>query len=585
MRDPYGIILVNLLLTGLLGLGLLIFKLKFPKRKINLPLLLVIISILPVLSIFRFGTYESGDLTNHVVILQSFYANLKDGILIPLWAGDLCAGHGCPVFLYLYTLPFYLGAIFHFLGFSFLNSTKLTLALPYILSGVTMYFFVKDEAGEKAGFIAALLYLFAPVRFIQMHFVASVGSSTVYAFIPLAFLFAKKSLEGKLSYITLYAVNFVFLVLSHSSAAIIVVPLSIAFAFIKQRKIFQMVYPIIGVLLGIGLCAFYIFPIVFELKYTWFGASFSNISDFRPLFDYFYSYAGFGLLFQDHYGKSILFIGYAQLFIVIYAFYVIFKNKFERRDKSIILFFLFIFLLLFTFLQSFTAVIWNNIYFLKSFQASGRLFAEIAFIVAFLGGVLLKKLENKILILFSILVVISTILNWQNRKMVPFDENAYSSHQYGNNVYTEYFEPNNPIYELRYKERNPQVGKLLQEKPSPHLEILSGKGNVREIKRTEIDHRYLIKAETNLRLSESTYYFPGWTVQANNKQLALDIQNPERFGTLTFSLPKGSYVIDVKFEDTNIRRAGKYISFLSILILTVALLNKWKFKLKQKTKR
>jgi len=569
MRDPYGIILINFFLCALLAVSILIYKLRYPKKKINLLTLLIIISIIPIISTFRPGTYESGDLTQHSVLLQSFFENLRDGILIPQWAGGLCAGYGCPIFIYLYTMPFYLGAFFHLLGFSFLDSTKLILASSYVLSGITMYFLVKDEAGDTPAFIASLLYIFAPIRFIQMHFVASVGSSTVYIFIPLALLFAKKSLDGKLSYIVLYSINFLFLVLSHSSAAIIVVPISLAYAFIKKKEMKQMIYLLLSVLFGVGLSAFYILPMLFELKYTWLNVSFNFISGFRGFLDYFYSYAGYGLLFQDHNGKSILFIGYAQLFILLYVFYSLVKNNYENKDKKIILFLLLVFSLLFAFLQSFTSIIWNNFYFLKSFQASGRLLVEIAFVLAFLGGIILKRWNKLALTFFCVFVIISTILNWQYRKMVPLDKNAY--YRYGASVYSEYFEPNNPVYLLRYKTRINKID-LLKERPTSHLEILSGKGEIKEISRTQINHEYIVKANTNLQLSENTYYFPGWKIYANAKQLPLNITNKKSFGTLTFSVPRGSYIIDAKFEDTDVRKFGKFISIVSFLVLTSALL-------------
>jgi hypothetical protein len=570
MRDPYGIILINFFLCAILAIVFFIYKKKRPKKKINFLASLIIFSIIPVISIFRSGTYESGDLTQHTILLQSFFESLTQGILIPQWAGRLCAGHGCPVFLYLYTMPFYIGSFLHILGFSFLDSAKLVLACSYVFSGISMYLLVKNDAGDAAAFVASLLYLFAPIRFIQMHFVASVGSSTVYVFIPLTLLFAKKALDGRFLYIALYSLNFLFLVLSHSSATMVVIPISLAYAFIKKKALKQMIYPILALLLGIGLTAFYVLPMLIELRYTWLNVSFNKIDDFKIFFDYFYSYAGYGLMFQDHYGKSILFIGYSHLFILLYTIYYVIKNKYENIDRNTLFFLILVFLLLFIFLQSFTSTIWNNFYFLRSFQASGRLFAEIAFILAFLGGIALKKWNKLGLAFFCTFVVVSTILNWQNRKMVPFDSNAYyNTYSYGTTVYSEYFDPNNPVYALRHNARICQIDKLLHEKPTSHLKILSGKGEIREISRSQIDHLYLIKANTELELSENTYYFPGWKIYANAKQLPLDIVDKKNFGTLTFSVPKGTYVVEAKFEDTDIRKLGKFISAFSFLALTM----------------
>src|SRR5260370_23452610 len=139
MIEPYKMITVNAILSALLLGGILFYRVVYPKKKINYLYLIILVSILPVVSIFRKGTYEAGDLTLHSVFLQSFYQNLSQGIFIPQWAGDLCGGYGCPAHLFEYPLPYYIAAPFHFLGFSYINSIKIFLAFSYIVSGVGMY--------------------------------------------------------------------------------------------------------------------------------------------------------------------------------------------------------------------------------------------------------------------------------------------------------------------------------------------------------------------------------------------------------------------------------------------------------------
>ena len=146
------------------------YQYVFPKKKIHSVLLLILISIPPVLNIFRIGTYQSGDLSNHTEYLRAFYGNLDTGILFPRWAADFCAGNGCPTFMFSYILPYYLGSFFHMLNFSYLDSIKIVYACSFIGSGIAMYFFIRDELDERAGFIAAIFYLFSPYHLIDLHF-------------------------------------------------------------------------------------------------------------------------------------------------------------------------------------------------------------------------------------------------------------------------------------------------------------------------------------------------------------------------------------------------------------------------------
>ena len=166
-----------------------------------------------------------------------------------------------------------------------------------------------------------------------------------------------------------------------------------------------------------------------------------------------------------------------------------------------------------------------------------------------------------------------TILNWGNRKMVPFDPNSYYRITV---LYSEYVQPNNPLYLARFKKWN-EFAPLARQKTN--LEILSGKGLVKEIKRTQIDHQYIVEADTSLMLSENTYYFPGWKIYVNNKLTSVDVQNTKSFGTQVFTLKRGIYLVIAKFEDTPVRTFGKIITLTTILIIVLLLLgNHFKIK-------
>ena len=155
---------------ALLG-GLLFYKFIFPKKKINLFFLLILISILPIISIFRNGDYESGDFNIHIYRIMSFYDSLKEGIIMPSWAAELNATYGNPLFIFNYSLPYYIISLFHFIGISFISSMKLYLGLTLYLSGIFMYLWIKELTGNKlAAFTSAIFYIFNPYHLIDVHF-------------------------------------------------------------------------------------------------------------------------------------------------------------------------------------------------------------------------------------------------------------------------------------------------------------------------------------------------------------------------------------------------------------------------------
>src|SRR3989304_3131587 len=126
--------------------------------------ILLTISILPLLDLFHQGMFLSHDGQDHVARVANFYQSLSEGNLIPRWAANLNWGYGHPILMFLYPLPSYLASLFHFIGFSFVDSVKLVFGVAFVLSGLTMYLWVSEFLGKKAGFVSGVFYLFAPYR-------------------------------------------------------------------------------------------------------------------------------------------------------------------------------------------------------------------------------------------------------------------------------------------------------------------------------------------------------------------------------------------------------------------------------------
>jgi hypothetical protein len=438
-----------------------------------------------------------------------------------------------------------------------------------------MYLFLKQEVNDKSAFVGSLLYLFAPVRFMEMHFRVSVGTDAAFIFIPLAFFFVKKSLEKKWIFVIFGSINFLFLILSHSSITFIIIPASLIYAFVKKKRVSELIYPLISFALGLGLSAYYMLPALLEIKYTWYSLAIRTVNEFYSIWYYLYSPARFGLLFQGNNGELRLIIGYAQLLIVLIAIYYLFRKKFYRKDKNIIVFLLLFFVISFSLMLSFTKPLWNNIFFLRSFVLPWRMLVPISFTIGFLGAFVVKTWNKKIIIIFCLFIILSTILNWGNRKMIPMSPNAYNSQWV---LYTEYYNSNNPIYLLRYNALVTKMPQLVTYR-LPHIEILSGNGQIKELSRTQIDHKYIAYAKTNLTVSENTFYFPGWNVYIDGKKTQINIQNKKRFGDLAFYLPKGTHLVEARFTDTSARIIGKVVSLITlILIISVGLLQLFRLK-------
>ena len=193
MIDPYKMVFVNVIASSLVLLGIITYRFVYPKKKINLFIFLLFISILPIISIFRAGDYESGDFNIHIYRIMAFYDSLLEGNFMPSWAGELNATYGNPLFIFNYSLPYYIISFFHFIGITFISSMKIYLGLTLYLSGIFMYLWVRELTGNKlAAFTSAIFYIFSPYHLIDVHFRATLGESTIIMLAPIQLYFLTK---------------------------------------------------------------------------------------------------------------------------------------------------------------------------------------------------------------------------------------------------------------------------------------------------------------------------------------------------------------------------------------------------------
>jgi len=571
-KSSHSLVLMSGIASIILISCLLIYRYVYPKKTIHPVILVFLISLLPVISIFRPGSYESGDLSFHTMNTISYYHMLFGENILPRWTPEFNVGYGDPFFLFSYLFPYFIGSVFHFIGFGYLLSIKLLLALSFILSGLTMYLWAKDELGEKAGFVSAIFYLFAPYHLVDLHFRVTIAETLSFAFIPLILFLVKKVITTpKIYYIIAGAVSYGLLILSHQIIALSFFPIAILYGLfvwmMKKQKGYKELFKFFVTLcLGLLLTLFYWFPILTEAKYTQASLS-KNLSIFTPLPQLLYSPWRFGFLFQGHHGELSYIIGYTQLAVVIMAIYLLFKGELPKKLRLLLLFTLLFFFILFFLMLPIAQPLWRIVPLLNYFQFSYRLLELVALCTATLAGIVVTKWNNKVfIIILCFLTIFYTILNWGNRRNIPEINDAYLINQLHTRPESAmtYMEPSSPIWANLQKSH-------LRTYPKSHIQILSGSAEIKELSRTSIDHTYIINAKSNVEIKENTLYFLGWTLLVNKQPHAIFYTNPKAPGVITFSLSKGLYEVELKYQDTPDRKYSMIVS-IATAIFTMLLL-------------
>lgn len=571
MVDPQRMVLISIT-SSIIVLLILFFYFKFYKKKTtNYVFILLLICFPPTITIFRPGSYESGDLSLHTMRLMSFYNILFNEYMLPRWTPEFNAGYGDPHFIFSYFLPYFIGSVFHFIGFSFLDSIKLLLAGSFILSGLAMYIWAKDELGKKAGFVAAVFYLFAPYHLIDLHFRVTIAETLSFVYLPFLLLLTKKIIYHPTTLnITLGGICYSLLILTHQIITVIFTPVLIFYAIFvwyqKEKKGFNhlLVY-FFSIVLGFLLSAFYWLPIVAEAKYTQASLS-KNTVTFTPLTDLLYSSWRFGFLFQGHKGELSFLIGYSQLFVVIAAIYLLYKKQFDKKTKRFLLFFIILFCLVIFMIIPQSKEIWINLPFFNFSQYSYRLLEIVAICTSIIAGVVVKKWKkNSFIIILCLITVFYTILNWGNRKTISYIQDTYLAKEFEKKPDIPiYLEPSSPIWVDLKKSK-------VRSKPKAHIEILSGKAIIKDLSRTSTRHTYTIHADTKVDIKENTVYFPGWKLYVDGKEKTISYTQPEYPGIILFSLPKGVHEVQLIFSNTKPRSISLFISATTIFFLLVFL--------------
>lgn len=535
-------------------------------KKIITILILILVTLPTLLPFFNAKFFYTQD---HIFIarLHQMSTALNDGHFPVRWAPDL--RYGEPIFNYYASLPYYIGALIHLLGFNFIWVAKLLFILSAVLSIFTMYLLTKELFGKMAAILAAILYTYAPYRAVDMYVRGSLSETWAFVFFPLIF-YTSLSLSKKRNALSVsfLALSLAGLFLTHNVSTLMFLPF-LGFWWIyliwKEKNWGVILHLFLAFVLGLGLAAFFLLPATFErnliqTKYLIVGY-FNFRAHFVAFKQFFSLFWGYGSsLWGPNDGLSFQ-VGLVNWVIIIIAgiFAVLFK-----KDKKLLalLITLGISFVLSIFLQhNKSAFIWEAIPLMAFIQFPWRFLGISIFIVAILGGSISPYLKNKLLPAYFILIVVtifSTLMYFKPKEYIDdsfFEKflNKEKMHQ-GIDLTKDYL----PIW--------------VKTVDAPSLNYPEAEEGTIEVpsfvkKTANASARIVVLKDSVIEVPIS--YFPGWTITANNKNIPLE--EPKERGLIRFKLQNGNYNVNFEFKDTPVRIIGNFISLSSLLLILILL--------------
>jgi len=520
--------------------------------------IIILISILPLLDFLHPGLPLTHDGQDHIARIANFYQSLTEGNLIPRWAGNLNWGYGHPILMFLYPLPSYSASLFHLFGVNFVDSLKIVFATTFILSGITMYLWIREFLGEEAGIIAGAFYMFAPYRLVDLYVRGALGEHVAFVFPPLICYFMfKLSKKYSFSNFAFAAFSVAFLVLSHNAITIMFMPFVLLYCVIllknaKNLKKLLLLY-FFAILLGVGISGFFLIPAFLEGKYT--------LRDIVTAKEYASRFVVPQALIysQWSYGGTGLFSAQLGLLHFIGVVISIFSFKKVYQKNKIIkwLFFLtgiFFLFSIFIMLKE-SDFIWKIFTILQKFQFPWRFLSLSVFCESILAGIAIALMPKKHKMLGVLVIVVALLIvnknYWHANGFLQKPENFYTKVYQGTTDTGE----SSPIWSIRFME---------QEAPS-HIQVIGGMAVSKEVIRTSVRHLYVLNVKSDsARIRENTLYFPGWNIYVDDKKTNTEFQDPNNRGVMTFFVPTGLHKIELRFEDTNTRKLSNIISVISL---------------------
>ncbi len=517
---------------------------------------------LPLFDLFHTGLPITHDGQDHVARIANFYQNLQDGILVPRWAANLNWGYGHPILMFLYPLPSYMASLFHALGFSLVDSLKIIFGVSFILSGLTMYLWLRSFLSLPAAFVGSLLYTFAPYRFVDLYIRGAIGEHVAFIFPPLVLYFlyrlSKKQTYG---YWLGGSLSLAGLILAHNAISLMFLPIILlysAYLLCRLKKKKSFIRTIVFVLLfGFGLSAFFWMPAFMEGKFTLrdIVTKGEALSRFVPVKDLIYGSWSYGITgqFTVQFGILNLLGVISALPLVIYFFRK--KNpQWVFIGMCLLLFFVTAFLM-----TEGAKPIWQTVTLLQKFQFPWRLLSLSVFLSAVLGACVVSVFSPRAQ--KSMLVVLIIAVLFFNRDYWHAKAYLYKPESFYTGIYNSTTDTGEsaPIWSVRFMEKRPKA----------HMEVIEGKGKISEKQRTATMHNYIVVASDKARLKENTLFFPGWKVFVDGKSVPLQFQDANNRGLMTFFVEKGTHTVSEQFGETKLRLFADCLSIGSIFSLGI----------------
>lgn len=536
---------------------------------------LIAICFYTIFSLFNNHGFSFHDETQ-IANLYEYNKVIDLGQFPPRWTPDTHFTYGSPYLEFNYQIPYYLGVIYHKIGFSFLDSYKMVLASSILVGASGMYLLGIAISGNPiVGLAASFLFTFTPYRAVDIYVRGTIGESLAIGIFPWIFL-ALYRLTKKQSLINVFlsALSMAALILTHQPSTAFGLPIIFGIFLLSEliNKNYKFLLSLfLSAALSVSLAAYYLIPVLFEQKFIQPVLPFNFYDHFPFIKQLLFSKWGYGVSIEGIYDGMSFQLGVANIIVIflgIVSMIIMILKK--KINKSVYLFSTIIGILIIFFLMNIRSTfIWNIFPYTNSIQFPWRLLAIMVMLTTLVYLYLLNITKGKFKIILLVLIPIIAFINNYSyfRPGTIVDHNdTYYLRRYlpkeilspGEKVSKDYLDYTENYFPLPKDAIKPTVI------PENTITATQPETNILIVDNNPFQTKAKINSTTGDFITINRFYYPGWVVKINGSVQEVYLN---KYGAMTFFIKKGSYNLSVSYNDTFIRRLGNIISLTTILFI------------------
>lgn len=531
---------------------------------------------------FRFHDYTQ------VARIAEFARGWQAGHIPVQWTQNFGSGYGMPLFLFYGPLPFFLGALFTFVGFTAITALKLIFLFTNVIAFWGMYTLMK-RWGRTVGFVSATAFLWAPYRALDIYVRGALNELFALSLLPWALHFGMLFLQKKRT--AWLGTSFVVaaIILSHNLTAFIALPflfaISLSVLFLERRTVKKNIGLLISAYVaGAALSAFYAFPLFFEKDFTIVDEITTGYFDFRIHFLYIrqfltaaWGYAGSSYGPTDgisfHLGRAMLIAAGVGLTAALFQMLRSLLRKprnisvwIEQEKTRLTILIIGICLAISLFLTlGHSERIWEVIPFLAYIQFPWRYLTLSTLFLSMLTGMSLLFIRRSLWRWAVMLVLSTSIVVTQYQYHQPEEYLQNDAEYYFTDAERIRIEASQVLYDYLPKGFNRE---LLPVTPEERIVFLSATPSATWQKNLPHELLLTVEATAPARIRWNIAHFPGWKYFVNGKEITPEITKD---GIAEYTTPETVTSAGARFTPTPVRVVGSILSLLTLVLwLTVA---------------